>query len=72
MKYLELAKECAKQTSKMLSYNKYLLDDPETLAVVLEARLIQPLGKAYELGKEEKISYSDMSHLGLEVGKGFQ
>jgi hypothetical protein len=56
----------------MLSYNKELLDDPETLAIVLEARMIQPMGEAYDLGRKEKIPYADMSHLEFKVGKGVQ
>jgi hypothetical protein len=72
MKYLKLARECAEETSKMLSYNKELLDDPETLAIVLEARMIQPMGEAYDLGRKEKIPYADMSHLEFKVGKGVQ
>lgn len=72
MKYLKLAKQYAEETAKMLSYNKHLLDDPETLAVVLECRMIQPLGEAYDMGAEEKLPYADMSHLGLKVGKGVQ
>lgn len=72
MKYIKLAKEFAEETSKMLHYNKYLLDDPKLLATVLELRAIQPLGDAYRQGKSEKIVYSDMSHLQLDVRKGFQ
>ena len=72
MKYTKLAKEFAEDTSKMLHYNKYLLDDPDLLATVLELRMVQPLGDAYRQGKAEKIVYSDMSHLGLKVGTGVQ
>jgi len=72
MKYTEMAKRFAEDTSKMLQHNKYLLDDPETLALVLELRMVQPLGDAYRQGKEEKIVYCDMSHLQLDVRAGAQ
>lgn len=72
MKFLDIAKKFAEETSKVLHYNKYLLDDLDLLATVLECRLVQPLGEVYEQGKAEKIPYCDMSHLGLNVGRGFQ
>ena len=72
MKYTKLAKDFGEEISKMLHYNKYLLDDPKLLAMVLELRLVQPLGDAYRQGQEEKVVYCDMSHLGLKVGRGIQ
>ena len=61
--------EFANELSLVLKYNKYLLDEPDTLRLVLEARLITYSNDMFTYGR----TYNDfvaMSLLGLKVLDG--
>ena len=69
MVYSKKSKELAEELAGMLTHNKYLLDDPETLVIALECRFINCLGDAFREGRESVV-LRDMSHLGLDVKPG--
>lgn len=61
--------EFANELSLVLKYNKYLLDEPDTLRLVLEARLITYSNDMFTYGRTSNV-FVDMSHLGLKVLDG--
>ena len=77
MKDLEKIKKRAKEASielgKVLQHNKYLLEKPDELFVVLEVRFLQLMAEAYRKGEregKESIIVNDLSPLKPEINKG--
>jgi len=59
----------ANELSLVLKYNKYLLDEPDTLRLILEARLITYSNDMFSYGRNSNV-FVDMSHLGLRILDG--
>ena len=70
MKYFNSALDVSKELAEVLLHNKYLLDDPKLLEIVIYNRMLTGMGEAYREGKEQIIPISDLSHLNLNFLQG--
>lgn len=69
MVHSKKARELAEELAGVLTHNKYLLDSPEELTVVLECRFITILGDSFQEGKESIIT-NDLTSLGIPPKSG--